>query len=72
MAPPTATRPTARGRAASLGTRIFLLSAALIAASVSTAVVFTALRARQIANKEGESAMDASAATDPVSIRDLL
>jgi serine/threonine-protein kinase len=60
MAPGNATNPIARGRAGSLGRRIFLLSATLIAASVSTAVVFTALRARQVANEAVGRALDAS------------
>src|SRR6266545_3990018 len=60
MAPKNATKPTARGPAVSLGSRIFLLSGALIAASVSTAVVFTALRARQVADEAVLSALDAS------------
>ena len=43
-----------------LGTRIFLLSGALIAASVSVAVGFTMWRARQVAEQGVRRALDAS------------
>jgi serine/threonine-protein kinase len=51
---------TAKGPAGPLGTRIFLLSGALIAASVSVAVVVTTLRARQVAEQGVRRALDAS------------
>jgi HAMP domain-containing protein len=52
----------ARAAAGSLGTRIFLLSGALITASVATAVVFTMLRAHQVAGEAVDRALDASQA----------
>ena len=51
-----------RGTAYSLGTRIFLLSGALIAASMATAVAITMLRARQVAGEAVTRALDASQA----------
>ena len=51
-----------RGAGRSLGTRIFLLSGALIAASMATAVAITMLRARQVAGEAVARALDASQA----------